>query len=112
MRKALLLLLFALGGVALALALGNKPASASTLPLIGQEQSGSNRNSTDQAADAQATTKQANVNLPISVLSWGSNGGAVDQSNQADTKASADNSNATDQKVDQDQHADAHGSRG
>ena len=76
MRKALLLLLFVVGGVAFALTVGSKAASASTLPLIQQEQSGTNQNRTDQDAKADATTQQANVNLPISILSWGANGGA------------------------------------
>jgi hypothetical protein len=112
MRKALCLLAFVLGGVVFALTVGSKAASASeTLPLIGQEQTATNTNSTTQDAAAEATTKQANVNLPVSVLSWGSNGGDVDQSNSADTTAVATNENSTAQKVDQDQQADA-GSRG
>ena len=112
MRKALLLLLFVVGGVAFALTVGSKAASASTLPLIQQEQSGTNQNRTDQDAKADATTQQANVNLPISILSWGANGGAVSQGNQADTKAYADNDNGTDQSVDQNQDANVAGSRG
>jgi hypothetical protein len=112
MRKALLLLLFVAGGVAFAITVGSKAASASTLPLIQQEQSGTNQNRTRQDASADATTQQANVNLPISILSWGSNGGAVSQSNQADTKAYADNDNGTDQSVDQSQDANVAGSRG
>ena len=74
--------------------------------------SGTNQNRTDQDAKAGATTQQANVNLPISILSWGSNGGAVSQGNQADTKAYADNDNGTDQSVDQNQDANVAGSRG
>jgi hypothetical protein len=112
MRKALFLLLFLIGGVAFVLAVGNKAASASTLPLIGQEQSGSNHNSTGQDATSDALTKQTNVNAPISILSWGSNNGDVRQGNQADTKSYADNDNDTDQKVGQDQHAAVDGSRG
>ena len=112
MRKALLLLLFVVGGVAFALTVGSKAASASTLPLIQQEQSGTNQNRTDQDAKADATTQQANVNLPISILSGGANGGAVSQGNQADTKAYADNDNGTDQSVDQNQDANVAGSRG
>jgi hypothetical protein len=112
MRKALFLLAFVVGGVAFALTVGSKAASASVLPpLLGQEQTATNSNSTTQDAAAEATTKQANVNLPISVLSWGSNGGDVDQSNSADTEASAANENDTKQAVDQDQQAGA-GSRG
>jgi hypothetical protein len=112
MRKALFLLLFLIGGVAFVLTVGNKAASASTLPLIGQEQSGSNHNSTGQDATSDALTKQKNVNAPISILSWGSNNGDVRQGNQADTKSYADNTNGTDQKVGQDQSADVDGSRG
>ena len=90
----------------------SKAASASVLPpLISQEQSATNTNSTGQDAAAEATTKQANLNLPVSVLSWGSNGGDVDQSNSAGTKAYAANDNSTDQSVDQGQQAEA-GSRG
>ncbi len=109
MRKALLLLLFVVGGVAFALTVGSKAASASTLPLIQQEQSGTNQNRTSQDANADATTQQANVNLPISVLTWGANDGAVSQGNQADTKAFAKNVNTTDQDVDQRQAANAAG---
>src|SRR5262245_11076408 len=106
MRKALFLLLFLVGGVAFALTVGSKAASASVLPpILGQEQSGTNSNHTSQDASADATTKQANVHLPVSILSWGSNNGDVDQSNAADTKAYADNDNGTDQTVDQDQQA-------
>jgi hypothetical protein len=112
MRKALFLLLFVLGGVAFALVVGSKAASASTLPVIGQEQSGTNDNRTSQDASADATTQQTNVNAPISILSWGSNNGDVSQGNQAETKSYATNDNGTDQKVDQDQNASVEGSRG
>ena len=106
MRKALFLLAFVLGGVAFALMVGSKTASASVLPpLLSQEQSATNTNSTGQDAAASATTKQANLNLPVSVLSWGSNTGDVDQSNSAGTKAYAGNRNGTDQSVEQGQQA-------
>jgi hypothetical protein len=112
MRKLLFLLLFVLGGVAFALTVGSSAADASLLPGLGQDQSATNTNSTSQDAGADASTKQANVNLPVSILSLGSNNGDVDQSNEADTKAYADNSNGTDQSVEQDQQAKVDGSRG
>ena len=53
MRKALFLLAFVLGGVAFALMVGSKTASASVLPpLLSQEQSATNTNSTGQDAAA------------------------------------------------------------
>ena len=79
---------------------------------IDQDQSASNDNSTDQGADATAGTRQLNVNAPVSVLSWGANGGDVDQSNDATTTADAKNTNGTDQSVDQDQQAASKGSTG
>jgi hypothetical protein len=112
MRKALLLLLFVVGGVAFALTVGSKAASASTLPLFQQEQSGTNQNRTDQDAKADATTQQANVNLPISILSWGANGGAVSQRNDGATTAGATNTDATKQSIDQDQQVRAGGGSG
>ena len=85
---------------------------------IDQTQAGTNDNTTNQSADASALTKQLNVNAPISILSWGSNGGGdsygcgcdkgragVDQNNHAYTSTFADNSNGTRQNVDQDQDA-------
>ena len=73
-------------------------------------QDAQNGNETNQHGDADASTKQVNVNAPISILSWGANGGAVSQGNQADTKAFAKNVNTTDQGVDQYQRAQAGGS--
>ena len=85
---------------------------------IDQTQSGTNDNTTDQSADASALTKQFNVNVPISIFSWGSNGGGdsygcgcgkggddVVQNNHAYTSAFAGNYNWTRQSVDQDQDA-------
>jgi hypothetical protein len=77
---------------------------------ITQSQDGSNSNSTDQTADSTASTEQWNVNVPISVLSHGSNNGDVQQSNEADTTAWSSNQNATGQSIDQSQSASAGGS--
>ena len=91
------------GGVANAGVLpGGAPDPVSS---ILQDQTASNTNSTDQDADATASTDQVNINAPISILSSGANGGDVDQSNQADTDATAGNGNWTDQAVDQSQTA-------
>ena len=70
---------------------------------IDQSQDATNGNETSQEAGADASTKQANVNVPVAILSWGANGGDVNQTNAADTKAYADNANGTDQGVDQNQ---------
>ena len=78
---------------------------------IDQDQTADNYNSTDQTASADATTHQVNVNAPIAVFSPGANGGDVSQSNDATTTAGAYNTNETDQSVDQDQDANAKGSR-
>jgi hypothetical protein len=69
-----------------------------------QAESGSNRNDTHQRASADASTKQKNVNAPVSILSFGSNNGYVDQSNQAYTNANAENYNSTFQKADGQSH--------
>jgi hypothetical protein len=66
-------------------------------------QSGSNSNSTDQNATSTATTKQYNVNAPISLFSVGSNNGDVHQGNSADTHASSTNQNGTSQSLGQTQ---------
>ena len=76
---------------------------------IVQSQEGGNENTTDQGADAKAETHQVNINAPVSILSSGSNNGDVDQSNEADTKATSYNGNATDQSVDQGQTAQTGG---
>jgi hypothetical protein len=73
-------------------------------------QDGRNSNSTSQNASSEATTKQVNINAPISVFSVGSNNGDVKQSNDADTKASSTNQNWTDQSLDQHQQVDGNGS--
>jgi hypothetical protein len=78
-------------------------------PSIQQSQTGTNDNSTDQTATANAETNQYNVNAPIAILSPGANNGDVDQSNQADTDATAYNGNSTDQSIWQDQDAAVRG---
>src|SRR5690242_11028494 len=75
-------------------------------PRLGQSQKAINDNSTYQKAYADAFTKQTNVNMPISVLSFDSNNGNVDQSNKADTQANAKNSNGTEQGIWQNQNAE------
>jgi hypothetical protein len=74
-----------------------------------QDQSAENKNDTSQNASSDATTKQANVNVPISVLSKGSNNGDVRQSNDATTIAKSENENTTKQSNDQDQHGSVRG---
>jgi hypothetical protein len=76
-----------------------------------QDQSAENKNDTSQNASSDATTKQANVNVPISVLSKGSNNGDVRQSNDATTIAKSENENTTKQSNDQDQHGWVDGAR-
>jgi len=89
-------------------------------------QKGSNSNDTSQNASSEATTKQKNVNAPVSVLSFGSNdsshkdggcgcddkghkgrdghdNGGVSQGNAAYTSSSASNGNWTDQSLEQKQ---------
>jgi hypothetical protein len=73
-------------------------------------QSGKNENSTDQHASSHAYTKQANVNAPISILSFGANNGDVRQSNWADTSAKSSNDNWTNQSAHQDQWVSGNGS--
>jgi len=109
-KKIFLAFLFALGGLALALA-GAVPAHAlgEYGPQADQVQNAINSNQTEQKASADAYTKQTNVNLPISVLSFDANNGNVYQSNQADTQANAKNSNATDQGIAQEQNGNSNG---
>jgi len=103
------LLSAALAGLTLVATAG--AAGASGLGgVLQQTQHGSNTNSTDQDASADASTKQWNVNAPIAILSPGANGGDVRQSNDATTTAWAGNANATDQGVSQSQEAKPGGS--
>jgi hypothetical protein len=69
----------------------------------GARQSGKVENSTDQSADSSAKTKQANVNVPISLFSVGSNNGDVQQGNDAQTSSSSSNWNDTGQSMSQSQ---------
>lgn len=66
-------------------------------------QEGSNTNSTKQDASSHASTEQVNIYAPITVFGFGSDGGDVHQSNDANTKAESSNSNDTTQSVDQSQ---------
>ena len=80
---------------AAALAGGNQDQGAAGLTK--QVQSATNKNSTEQSAGSEASSRQTNVNAPISILSYGSNNGNVTQGNNATTKSSAGNSNQTEQ---------------
>ena len=112
MRRAFFGLLFALVGTCVALILSSSAAGASTDLTDGldQSQTGQNSNTTDQQSEAAATTKQLNLNLPISLLSPGSNSGDVDQSNDADTTVISANENDSTQSVDQTQQGSVEGS--
>jgi hypothetical protein len=70
-----------------------------------QSQTAENNNTTNQNAEPSAETNQVNVYAPVAVLSKDSNGGEVEQSNDAETKVVAVNENGTGQSVDQDQTA-------
>jgi hypothetical protein len=103
--------LLLLGGLTMVLATSVAPAHAGILPIPGPEQDHNNainNNSTDQSAHADATTKQANFNVPISVLSYGSNNGNVDQSNKAYTDSNAENYNSTKQSSGEDHQSSKH----
>jgi len=64
---------------------------------LDQSQQAANSNETSQDSSAEATTKQANVNVPIAILSPGANSGDVDQSNRAETEVGSGNSNSSHQ---------------
>jgi hypothetical protein len=99
-KKLIHAVLLLLGGLTLILSTSVAPARAGVLPFPGPEQdhnNATNSNATDQSAYANATTKQSNFNVPISVLSFASNNGDVKQSNDAATQANAENANATNQ---------------
>ena len=74
-------------------------------------QAGRNDNYTSQDANSKATTDQANIYAPITLWSSG-HGADVNQSNNADTKSNASNSNWTDQYLNQDQADIGQGSSG
>ena len=73
---------------------------------------GSNSNKTDQTAESSATNEQTNINAPVSILSAGSNDGDVHQSNNANTRASSQNSNTTNQGNEKSQGGRPSGSAG
>src|SRR5438552_4133765 len=95
----------AVGAGILALALGGAPAAMANEPVSGltQSQQASNNNGTKQDAGASATSKQANVNVPVNVLTNESGNGDVHQGNDAYTKSSAGNGNQTGQSNRQNQ---------
>jgi transcriptional regulator of met regulon len=71
-------------------------------------QGASQHASTDQNADSSATSKQiapVNANVPIQILSLGSNGGDTTQSNNSTAKSAATNEAGTDQSAHQQQQA-------
>ena len=113
MKKVLFGGLSVLGGAVVALALSAGPANADIVtppgppgsPGITQEQNATNDNGTEQHASSEPKTHQTNVNVPIAVLTYGSNNGDVNQSNEAKTEAEAENENSTDQGVEQGQDA-------
>jgi hypothetical protein len=72
-------------------------------------QSGEQQASTEQEARSSATSTQilpVNANVPVQVLSIGSNGGDTEQSNRSQAESSADNESKTVQAMDQGQRVD------
>jgi hypothetical protein len=86
---------------------GNEPKGPQ--PVRDVKQTGSNDNHTSQDAKSKATTKQVNVNAPISAFSVGSNNGDVKQGNDASTSAKSSNQNGTSQDLDQNQSVKGRG---
>jgi len=80
--------------------------------LLEQSQTATNENTTEQSASSEASSRQTNVNMPISILSQGSNDGAVNQSNDAHTSSSAGNENNTEQGNSQSQRGTVQGGGG
>src|SRR5579871_4308755 len=78
-----------------ALAGGNDNGGGLLGGLVKQTQSASNQNTTEQSAQSEASSRQTNVNIPIAILSPGSNDGNVDQSNTGTTSSKAGNGNST-----------------
>jgi len=79
---------------------GDKEGKASGSDDASQDQSASNELSTTQDSSAEADTYQVNVNVPVSILLFGSSNGDAQQSNNGSTTATG-NSNATGQWIDQ-----------
>jgi hypothetical protein len=77
--------------------------------LVQQAQTATNENTTEQSATSEASSKQTNVNAPVAIDSPGSNNGDVNQSNEANTKASSENNNNTEQSNEQSQKGSATG---
>jgi hypothetical protein len=70
---------------------------------------------TKQYADSSAESKQflpVNANVPVQILSFGSNGGDTYQSNNSAAKSSAENEAGTGQEADQSQHGSGSGFQG
>jgi hypothetical protein len=85
---------------------GPKPQHGNHSPKAGAVQSGEQKSHTEQDADSEAKSTQVlpvNVNAPIQVLSVGSNGGDVEQSNSSKAESEAKNSSTTKQYLDQSQ---------
>ncbi|MGA8364951.1 MAG: hypothetical protein WB709_10570 [Solirubrobacteraceae bacterium] len=74
--------------------------------LLKQVQSATNQNTTEQSASSEASSQQTNINAPVAIDSPGSNNGDVNQSNDANTQASSENNNDTEQGNTQTQNAD------
>jgi hypothetical protein len=84
---------------------GHGPNDQGSAPAI---QGADQQARTHQDADSSATSKQiapVNANVPIQVLSLGSNGGDTTQSNNSTAKSSATNEAGTDQSASQHQQA-------
>jgi hypothetical protein len=88
-------------------ALAGNGASGPVGSLIKQTQTATNQNTTEQSASSEASSKQTNINAPVSVMSPGSNNGDVNQSNNANTNASSENNNNTHQRNTQSQEGSA-----
>ena len=58
---------------------------------VEQIQTAANENSTEQSASSEASSQQANVNVPVAVNSPYSNNGDVNQSNSAENSARSAN---------------------
>jgi hypothetical protein len=105
MRRALSILLFALGAFMAAFLGGNAIASAGTLSgsELVEHQTGTVSNETTQQSKAETSNRQTNVNAPISILSPSSGDSHVVQGNAARNDATSGNSNGTSQTAHQSQ---------
>ncbi len=98
--------------VAPSVALAGNGPSGTLGALVKQTQTATNQNTTEQSASSEASSQQTNINAPISILSSGSNDGAVNQSNEGKTTSAAGNANNTEQENGQEQNGSAGGSGG